>query len=198
VPTLLPFLDVRTAPEAWVRRRCCRPRLIRHAGLDGVLAAAGPLQELLAAKGPADRSRGPMRWKHRRARVLPSAARVSWHDRELLVRRRAIAARGKAAPRPNWSRPGGAVSSAARTALEAASALSDSGTGSSRSLQAMLVDETSHVDCRAGIALVLQRARHPAGGGSAGGALTSRPGPPSARPRPRPGQAGAPPSGESV
>src|SRR5256712_694847 len=54
VATVLPFLDVRAAPEAVVRAAAA-VALIRHAGIDGVLAAAEPLKQLLCAEDPRDR-----------------------------------------------------------------------------------------------------------------------------------------------
>src|SRR5882724_3168847 len=155
VPTLLPFLNVRTAPEAVVRAAAA-VALIRHAGLDGVLAAAGPLQELLAARDPRDRAAAADALGSIGVRGFFRPLLAFLHDRELLVRRRAIAAAGKL--RALELVPALVEQFQRReTALEAGSALSGFGTGIESQLQAMLVDEASHVDCRRGIALVLQR-----------------------------------------
>jgi len=53
VPALLPFLQ---APEPAVVRAGAAASLIRHAGVDGVLAAAEPLNALLCAEDPGDRA----------------------------------------------------------------------------------------------------------------------------------------------
>src|SRR5260370_1009086 len=53
VQTVLPFLEVKNAPEAVVRAAAA-VALIRHAGLDGVLAAAEPLKQLLGTREAAD------------------------------------------------------------------------------------------------------------------------------------------------
>jgi len=172
VPTLLPFLDVRTAPEAVVRAAAA-VALIRHAGLDGVLAAAGPLQELLAAKDPRDRAAAADALGSIGVRGFFRPLLAFLHDRELLVRRRAIAAAGKLRA-PELVPALVEQFQRRETALEAASALSGFGTGIEPQLQAMLVDETSHVDCRRGIALVLQRLGTQPAAEALVGALTSR------------------------
>ena len=155
VPTVLPFLDVRTAPEAVVRVAAA-VALIRHAGIDGVLAAAEPLKQLLGAGDPRDR-----------AAAADALGRIGvggffrpllsfLRDRDLIVRRAAIAASGKlrapelvAALVEQFQRR--------ETALEAVSALAAFGPGIERALEAILLDEAPHVDCRRGVALVLQR-----------------------------------------
>src|SRR5205085_5783136 len=72
------------------------------------------------------------------------------------VRRRAIAAAGKLRA-PELIPAIVEQFQRRETALEAASALAAYGPGIEVALQTILVDEASHVDCRRGIALVLQR-----------------------------------------
>src|SRR6267142_1109105 len=172
VPTLLPFLDVRTAPEAVVRAAAA-VALIRHAGLDGVLAAAAPLQELLGARDPRDRAAAADALGSIGVRGFFRPLLAFLRDRELFVRRRAIAAAGKLRA-PELVPALVEQFQRRETALEAASALSGFGTGIEPQLQAMLVDETSHVDCRRGIALVLQRLGTQPAAEALVGALTSR------------------------
>ncbi len=89
------------------------------------------------------------------------------------MRRRAIAAAGKLrAP----ELIGALVEQFQRreTTLEAASALAGFGPGIEPQLEAILVNEASHVDCRRGIALVLQRLGTREAAGALVATLTSR------------------------
>src|SRR6267378_997350 len=172
VSTLLPFLDVRTAPEAVVRAAAA-VALIRHAGLDGVLAAAAPLQELLGARDPRDRAAAADALGSIGVRGFFRPLLAFLHDPELFVRRRAIAAAGKLRA-PELVPALVEQFQRRETALEAATALAGFGTGIEPQLQAMLVDEASHLDCRRGIALVLQRLGTQQAAEALMGALTSR------------------------
>ena len=155
VPTLLPFRDPRTAPEAVVRAAAA-VALVRHAGIEGVLAAAGPLQELLAALDPRDRAAAADALGNMGVRGFFRPLLAFLRDPDVSVRRRAIAAAGKL--RASELVPALVEQFQRReTALEVASALSGFGPGVEAQLQAILVDEASHVDCRRGVALVLQR-----------------------------------------
>src|SRR6266446_392866 len=153
VATVLPFLDVRTAPEAVVRAAAA-VALIRHAGIDGVLAAAEPLKQLLGAGDPRDRAADALGRIGVGGFFRPLLAFL--RDPDLIVRRAAIAASSKlrspellAALVEQFQRR--------ETALEAVSALAAFGPGIEGALEAILLDEASHVDCRRGVALVLQR-----------------------------------------
>ena len=172
VPTVLPFLEVRTAPEAVVRAAAA-VALIRHAGLDGVLAAAEPLKQLLAAEDPADRAAAADALGNIGVSGFFRPLLAFLRDEDLAVRRRAIAAAGKLrAP----ELIGALVEQFQRreTALEAAGALAAFGPGIELQLQAILLDEASHVDCRRGVALVLQRLGTREAASALAGALTSR------------------------
>src|SRR5205823_4911888 len=94
VSAVLPFLDVRTAPEAVVRAAAC-VALIRHAGIDGVLAAAEPLNQLLAAVDPRDRAAAADALGNIGVRGFFRPLLVFLCDPENTVRRMAIAAAGK-------------------------------------------------------------------------------------------------------
>ena len=155
VPTVLPFLDVRTAPEAVVRAAAA-VALIRHAGIDGVLAAAEPLKQLLGAGDPRDRAAAADALGRIGVGGFFRPPLAFLRDPDLIVRRAAIAASGKlraselvAALVEQFQRR--------ETALEAVSALAAFGPGIERALEAILLDEAPHVDCRRGVALVLQR-----------------------------------------
>src|SRR5438445_724472 len=155
VPTVLPFLDVRTAPEAVVRAAAA-VALIRHAGIDGVLAAAEPLKQLLGAGDPRDRAAAADALGRIGVGGFFRPLLAFLRDPDLIVRRAAIAASGKlraselvAALVEQFQRR--------ETALEAVSALAAFGPGIEGALEAILLDEASHVDCRRGVALVLQR-----------------------------------------
>src|SRR2546421_475650 len=155
LPTVLPFLDVRTAPEAVVRAAAA-VALIRHAGIDGVLAAAEPLKQLLGAGDPRDRAAAADALGRIGVGGFFRPLLAFLRDPDLIVRRAAIAASGKlraselvAALVEQFQRR--------ETALEAVSALAAFGPGIEGALEAILLDEASQVDCRRGVALVLQR-----------------------------------------
>ncbi|OLC74235.1 MAG: hypothetical protein AUH83_10175 [Deltaproteobacteria bacterium 13_1_40CM_4_68_19] len=155
VATVLPFLDVRAAPEAVVRAAAA-VALIRHAGIDGVLAAAEPLKQLLCAEDPRDRAAAADALGRIGVSGFFRPLLAFLRDPDITVRRTAIAAAGKlrapeliAALVEQFERR--------ETALEAASALAAFGPGIEHALEVILLDEASHVDCRRGAALVLQR-----------------------------------------
>ena len=155
VPTVLPFLDAKNAPEAVVRAAAA-VALIRHAGLDGVLAAAEPLKQLLAAQDPADRAAAADALGNIGVRGFFRPLLSFLRDPDPMVRRRAIAAAGKL--RTPELLPALVEQFQQReTALEAATALAAFGTGIEPQLSEVLLDEAAHVDCRRGVAIVLQR-----------------------------------------
>jgi len=155
VQTVLPFLEIKNAPEAVVRAAAA-VALIRHAGLDGVLAAAEPLKQLLAAEDPADRAAAADALGNIGVRGFFRPLLAFLRDSDPMVRRRAIAAAGKL--RTPELIPSLIEQFQQRgTALEAASALAAFGPGIEPQLLAVLIDEGVHVDCRRGVALVLQR-----------------------------------------
>jgi HEAT repeat protein len=155
VQTVLPFLDVKNAPEAVVRAAAA-VALIRHAGLDGVLAAAEPLKQLLGAEDPADRAAAADALGNIGVRGFFRPLLSFLRDPDDMVRRRAIAAAGKLRT-PELIPPLIEQFQRRETALEAASALAAFGPGIEAQLHAVLIDEGAHVDCRRGVALVLQR-----------------------------------------
>ncbi|MGZ6124060.1 MAG: Npt1/Npt2 family nucleotide transporter, partial [Myxococcales bacterium] len=172
VPTVLPFLEPRTAPEAVVRAAAA-VALIRHAGIDGVLAAAEPLKQLLAAEDPRDRAAAADALGNIGVSGFFRPLLAFLRDEDLTVRRRAIAAAGKL--RAAELIPALVEQFQRReTALEAASALAAFGPGIELPLQAILLDEASHVDCRRGVTLVLQRLGTREAAEALVGALTSR------------------------
>jgi HEAT repeat protein/ATP/ADP translocase len=172
VPTVLPFLEVRTAPEAVVRAAAA-VALVRHAGIDGVLAAAEPLKQLLAAEDSRDRAAAADALGNIGVQGFYRPLLAFLRDRDLPVRRRAIAAAGKLRA-PELVPALVEQFQRRETALESASALAAFGPGIEPRLQAILVDEAAHVDCRRGIALVLQRLGTPQAANALLGALTSR------------------------
>jgi len=172
VPAVLPFLEARTAPEAVVRAAAA-VALVRHAGIEGVLAAAKPLQELLAATDPRDRAAAADALGNIGVRGFFRPLLAFLRDSELPVRRRAIAAAGKL--RAVELIPALVEQFQRReTALEAASALAGFGPGIEAQLEAILVDEASRAACRRGVALVLQRLGTNAAAAALTSALTSR------------------------
>ncbi len=172
VPTVLPFLEVRTAPEAVVRAAAA-VALIRHAGLDGVLAAAEPLKQLLAAQDAGDRAAAADALGNIGVSGFFRPLLAFLRDEDRSVRRRAIAAAGKLRA-PELIPALVEQFQRRETSLEAASALAAFGPGLEAELQAILLDEASHVDCRRGIALVLQRLGTREAASALIGALTSR------------------------
>jgi HEAT repeat protein len=155
VPTVLPFLEVKNAPEAVVRAAAA-VALIRHAGIDGVLAAAEPLKQLLGAADPRDRAAAADALGNIGVRGFFRPLLAFLRDADLMVRRRAIAAAGKLRT-PELIPALIEQFHRRETALEAASALAAFGPGVEPQLHAILLDESAHVDCRRGCALVLQR-----------------------------------------
>src|SRR6185369_12797890 len=172
VPSVLPFLDPRNAPEAVVRAPAA-VALMRHAGLEGVLAAAEPLKQLLAAADPGDRGAAADALGNIGVRGFFRPLLAFLRDPEPSVRRRAIAAAGKL--RAAELIPALVEQFQRReTALEAASALTAFGPGIEPQLQSILLDEAAHADCRRGAALVLQRLATREAADALAIALTSR------------------------
>jgi HEAT repeat protein len=155
VQTVLPFLEVKNAPEAVVRAAAA-VALIRHAGLDGVLAAAEPLKQLLGAEDPRDRAAAADALGNIGVRGFFRPLLSFLRDPDAMVRRRAIAAAGKLRT-PELIPALVEQFQRRETALEAASALAAFGPGIEPELHAVLLDEAAHVECRRGVALVLQR-----------------------------------------
>jgi len=155
VPIVMPFLDSKFAPEAVVRA-AATVALIRHAGLDGVLAAAEPLKALLAAQDPQDRAAAADALGNIGVRGFYRPLLSFLRDLDPMVRRRAIAAAGKLCT-PELIPALVEAFQQRQTALESASALAAYGPGIEPSLQTVLVDEAAHVDSRRGVTLVLAR-----------------------------------------
>ena len=155
VPLVLPFLEVKNAPEAVVRA-AATVALIRYAGLDGVLAAAEPLKALLAAEDPLDRAAAADALGSIGVRGFYRPLLSFLRDRDPMVRRRAIAAAGKLRT-PELIPALVEAFQQRQTALEAATALAAFGPGIEGTLQNVLVDEAAHMDCRRGVTLVLAR-----------------------------------------
>lgn len=155
VQTVLPFLDKVRAPEAVVRAAAA-VALIRHAGLDGVLAAAEPLKQLLAAEDPADRGAAADALGNIGVRGFYRPLLSFLKDPDPGVRRRAIAAAGKLKT-PELIPSLVDAFLARQTGLEAASALAAFGPGIEPQLSAVLSNESAPLECRRGVALVLGR-----------------------------------------
>ena len=155
LPEVLPFLEVQNAPEAVVRAAAA-VALIRHAGLDGMLAAADALKALLAAKDPGDRAAAADALGNIGVRGFYRPLLAFLRDPDPMVRRRAIAAAGKLRT-PELIPALVEQFQHRETVLESAAALAAFGTGIEPQLRAILVDESADVDCRRGVALVLQR-----------------------------------------
>jgi HEAT repeat protein len=174
IGTVLPFLggDGAGAQPAVVRAAAA-VALIRHAGLDGVLAAAEPLKQLLAAEDPTDRAAAADALGNIGVRGFFRPLLAFLRDPDPMVRRRAIAAAGKLRT-PELIPSLVEQFQRRETALEAASALSAFGAGIEPQLQAILIDESAHVDCRRGVAMVLQRLGTREAADALLGALTSR------------------------
>jgi ATP/ADP translocase/HEAT repeat protein len=155
VATVMPFLDIKNAPEAVVRAAAA-VALIRHAGLDGVLAAAEPLKQLLAAADPLDRAAAADALGNIGVRGFFRPLLAFLRDPDPIVRRRAIAAAGKL--RTPELIPALIEQFQRRdVALEAATALTSFGPGIEPDLMRVLFDENAAADTRRGTALVLQR-----------------------------------------
>src|SRR5207302_5586603 len=82
-------------PEVALVRAAAAVALIRHAGLDGVLAAAEPLNLLLCAADPDDRASAARALGNIGVRGFYRPLIAFLRDRDPRVRRRAIAAAGK-------------------------------------------------------------------------------------------------------
>jgi HEAT repeat protein/ATP/ADP translocase len=155
VQTVMPFLDAQKAPEAIVRAAAA-VALIRHAGLDGVLAAAEPLKALLAAQDPRDRAAAADALGNIGVRGFYRPLLSFLRDQDAMVRRHAIAAAGKLKT-PELIPPLVEAFLRRETTLEAASALTAFGPGIEAQLSKTLCDEQAPVECRRGVALVLGR-----------------------------------------
>ncbi len=155
VATVMPFLDPKKAPEAIVRAAAA-VALIRHAGLDGVLAAAEPLKALLAAQDPQDRAAAADALGNIGVRGFYRPLLSFLRDPDAMVCRRAIAAAGKLKT-PELIAPLIDAFRRRETTLEAASALAAFGPGIEQQLGATLNNETAPVECRRGVAMVLGR-----------------------------------------
>src|SRR5207237_7173274 len=153
VSSVLPFLE---SPHPAVVRAAAAVALIRHAGLDGVLAAAEPLKQLLAAEDPRDRGAAADALGNIGVRGFFRPLLSFLRDPDPGVRRRAIAAAGKLRT-PELIPALIEQFQRRETALEAASALAAFGPGIESQLAGVLIDEGAQVDCRRGVALVLQR-----------------------------------------
>jgi HEAT repeat protein len=157
VSTVLPFLD---AANMAVVRAAGAAALVRHAGLDGVLAAAEPLNALLCANDPNDRAAAAEALGNIGVRGFYRPLVAFLRDRDPKVRRRAIAAAGKLR-NPELLPPLIEQLKDRRTVLEAASALTAFGPGIVPALREVLTDEAADAGCRRGVALVLQRLATP-------------------------------------
>ena len=155
VPTVLPFLETKNAPEAIVRAAAA-VALIRHAGLDGVLAAAEPLKALLAAPDPGDRAAAADALGNIGVRGFYRPLLAFLRDPDATVRRHAIAAAGKLCTPELIPALVDQLEERA-TALEAVAALAAFGPGIEPQLRAVLVNEAATAERRRGTALVLQR-----------------------------------------
>src|SRR5205823_8931146 len=153
VSTVLPFLE---ASNLAVVRAAAAVALVRHAGLDGVLAAAEPLKALLGALDPRDRAVAAEALGNIGVRGFYRPLVAFLRDRDPMVRRSAIAAAGKLR-NPELIPPLVEQFKDRRTALETAIALTAFGPGVERVLREVLVDEAADASCRRGVALVLQR-----------------------------------------
>ena len=153
ISTAQPFLQ---EPNVAAVRAAAAVALIRHAGLDGVLAAADPLKALLGAEDPHDRAAAAEALGKIGVRGFYRPLVAFLRDRDPMVRRRAIAAAGKLR-NVELIPPLVEQFKDRRTALEAASALASFGAGIEAQLREVLVDEAADASCRRGVAIVLQR-----------------------------------------
>src|SRR5205823_12329705 len=153
VSTVLPFLE---ASNLAVVRAAAAVALVRHAGLDGVLAAAEPLKALLAAEDPRDRAAAAEALGNIGVRGFYRPLVSFLRDRDPMVRRRAIAAAAKLR-NPELIPPLVERLEDQRTLLEAAGALAAFGPGIELQLREVIADEAADAGCRRGVALVLQR-----------------------------------------
>ena len=153
VATLLPFLDAANVAPV---RAAAAVALVRHAGVDGVLAAAEPLNALLGAADPNDRAAAAEALGNIGVRGFFRPLVAFLRDRDARVRRRAIGAAGKLR-NPELVPPLLEQLQDRRTVLEAAAALTAYGAEIVPTLREVLTDEAADPACRRGVALVLQR-----------------------------------------
>jgi HEAT repeat protein len=153
ITTAQPFLQ---EPNVAAVRAAAAVALIRHAGLDGVLAAADPLKALLGAEDPNDRAAAAEALGRIGVRGFYRPLVAFLRDRDPMVRRGAIAAAGKLR-NLELIPPLVEQFKDRRTALEAVSALASFGPGIESNLRDVLTDEAADASCRRGVALVLQR-----------------------------------------
>ena len=155
VATVTPFLDPKRAPETVVRAAAV-VALVRHAGLDGILAAADALKALLAAEDPRDRAVACEALGQIGVKTFYRPLLAFLADRDATVRRRAIAAAGKLRS-PELLTALIDAFEHRDTALEAAAALASYGPGIEPHLAAALVDDSRPSVVRRSVALVLGR-----------------------------------------
>ncbi len=155
VATVTPFLDKQRVPETVVRAAAV-VALVRHAGLDGILAAADSLKALLAATDPVDRAVACEALGQIGLRSFYRPLLGFLADEDATVRRKAIAAAGKLRSPELLT----ALIEALRhrsTALEAAAAITSYGAGIEPILARALADEGQPRVVRRSVALVLGR-----------------------------------------
>ncbi len=130
--------------------------LVRHGGLDGILAAAETLKALLVATPVSERARAADLLGQIGVRTFYRPLLAMLVDPEVEVRRKAIGAAAKLHP-PELI-PSLLQSMRYReTALEATVALASYGTGIESALQTVLIDPTADLPMRRGAAMVLGR-----------------------------------------
>jgi HEAT repeat protein len=153
IAAVLPFLEPRNPA---VVRAAGAVALIRHGGLDGLLAAAAPLDALLTAAETDDRAAAAHALERIGVRGFYRPLMGFLRDPDPAVRRRAIAAAGKLR---NLELVGPLVEQLKdrRTVLEAAAALTAFGPEIVRVMREVLTDEAADAGCRRGAALVLHR-----------------------------------------
>ena len=155
VATVTPFLDPVRAPETVVRAAAV-VALVRHGGLDGILAAADALKGLLAAPDPTSRALACEALGQIGVRTFYRPLLGFLRDADATVRRKAIAAAGKLRSPELLS----ALIDAFEhrdTALEAAAALAAYGPGIEPHLARALADPSRPTMVRRSVALVLGR-----------------------------------------
>ena len=173
IPTVVPFLD---PGNPAVVRAAGAVALIRHGGLDGLLAAAAPLDALLTAADADDRAAAAHALERIGVRGFYRPLMGFLRDPDPLVRRRAIAAAGKLR---NMELVGPLVEQLKdrRTMLEAAAALTGFGPEIVPMMREVLTDEAADAGVRRGAALVLQRIGTPSGAEALVLALAAGPAP---------------------
>jgi HEAT repeat protein/MFS family permease len=155
VATVAPFLDKARVPETVVRAAGI-VALVRHAGLDGILAAADALKGLLAADDPRDRAVACEALGQIGVRSFYRPLLGFLRDPDAGVRRRAIAAAGKLAS-PELLPALIDTFEHRDTALEAVAALAAYGPGIEPQLGRALLDDALRPEIRRSVALVLGR-----------------------------------------